>query len=194
MIKEERHKTITVLVSYVDDKPRFLTARDRRYKEWLFITGGCRKREKLNPLRCALRELEEETRGVINISNGYYTYYNFVCDSRSQSEKQQDIKNGLDVTIVYHVYIIDYNVSKVAQSNLVRRFNNERIKTNQKKLWKMPIKRTYDENDILSFDTLEEFKNRKCWSFITKNVIENPHFYAALNSKNKKPFSIVNHG
>jgi hypothetical protein len=73
MKKEERHKAIVVLVSFVDDKPRFLTMRDRRFKEWIFVTGGCRKREITNPLRSALRELEEETRGVSKPQEGCHT-------------------------------------------------------------------------------------------------------------------------
>ena len=39
---------------------QFLVVRDRRFKDWIFVTGGCRRREIPNPLRTALRELEEE--------------------------------------------------------------------------------------------------------------------------------------
>ena len=55
----KKYKSIAIPVSFSGDKPRFLTVRDRRFKEWIFVTGGCRKREIPNPLRCALRELEE---------------------------------------------------------------------------------------------------------------------------------------
>ena len=63
----KKYKAIAIPVSFVDGKPRFLTVRDWRFKEWIFVTGGCRRREIYNPIRCALRELEEETRGVISL-------------------------------------------------------------------------------------------------------------------------------
>jgi 8-oxo-dGTP pyrophosphatase MutT (NUDIX family) len=102
-IREERHKTITVLVSFIDDKPRFLTVRDRRHKDWIFITGGCRKRETSNPLRCALRELEEETRGVILLKEGSYSHFSFVHNTRTPEEEEQDRTDDLDVIVVYNV-------------------------------------------------------------------------------------------
>jgi 8-oxo-dGTP pyrophosphatase MutT (NUDIX family) len=191
MKKEERHKTITILVSFADDKPRFLTARDRRHQEWIFITGGCRRLENINPLRCALRELREETRGIINIKRGSYTYFNFDSNTRTPDEMTQDIQNGLDVTIKYHVYIIEFNISRSDQVNLIQKFNKERERLEYIKSMNLPFKRSYDENDYISFDTLEEFKNRsKIWDFINDNVICSPMFYSALNSKNIKTFNM----
>ena len=52
------------------------------------------------------------------------------------------------------------------------------------------IKRAYDENDDLSFDTLDEFNKKKRWKLITTNVINNPEFYTALSSSNKQNFNI----
>ena len=69
----KKYKAIAIPVTFTDDKPRFLTVRDRRFKDWIFVTGGCRRKEIANPLRCALRELEEETRGVISLKKGEYT-------------------------------------------------------------------------------------------------------------------------
>ena len=50
------------------------------------------------------------------------------------------------------------------------------------------IKRDYDENVDISFDTLEEFNRKKRWRLIINNVIENPKFYSAMKSKEKIPF------
>jgi 8-oxo-dGTP pyrophosphatase MutT (NUDIX family) len=187
-VKEERHKTITVLVSFIDDKPRFLTMRDRRHREWIFITGGCRKRETGNPLRCALRELEEETRGVINLKKGSYNEFFFTYDNRSPEEIAEDNLNDLDVTICHHVYIIEYNIPRSTQLHLVHLFNEQKQKMDQRKREKLPIRRTYDENDYMSFDTLDEFNKRKQWDFIKKCVIDNPVFYTSLGSMNKLEF------
>ena len=188
--KEERHKGIAIPVSFIDDKPRFLTMRDRRFKEWLFVTGGCRKREVFNPLRCALRELEEETRGVINLKNGKFSYFKFTTKERSAEEKTKDIADGIEVTLVYHVYVIEFNINRAVQGNLISRFNYQRARTELRKKNKLPIRRTYDENDFMSFDTLDEFKRRRLWDLIDKNIIQNPAFYVALTSSNREIFNI----
>ena len=73
----KKHKAIAIPVIYNGDVPRFLTVRDKRFKEWIFVTGGCRRREINNPLRTALRELEEETRGVVSLKRGEYTTFSF---------------------------------------------------------------------------------------------------------------------
>ena len=54
---------------------------------------------------------------------------------------------------------------------------------------RLPYKKTYDENDIMSFDTLDEFACKKRWERIVENVINNPEFYSALNTLNKKSFN-----
>ena len=63
----KKYKAIAIPVSFVDDKPRFLTVRDRRFKEWIFVTGGCRRREIFNPIRCALRELRRRDSWCVSL-------------------------------------------------------------------------------------------------------------------------------
>jgi hypothetical protein len=190
MKKEERHKVLAIPVTFTEDKPRFLTVRDRRFKEWLFISGGCRKREVLNPIRCALRELEEETRGVVNVKSGLYTSYVFETTERSPEELEEDKKEGVQVTIVYHVFIFFMKISAHEQQDIVRKFNYEKAKVEIRKREKLPIKRTYDENDFMSFDTLDIFNRKNRWDLIVNKVINNPDFYSALNSLNRKSFNI----
>ena len=52
------------------------------------------------------------------------------------------------------------------------------------------IKKAYDENDDISFDTLAEFNVKKRWSLIKTNVIDNPKFYQALTMENRQKFNI----
>lgn len=180
--KEVRHKVITCVVSFAEAKPKFLTVRDRRHGEWIFVTGGCKKKEIPNPIVAALRELEEETRGAVNLKNGVYSYYNFVCNNRTSKEILKDRKNGLDVTIIYHVYIIELNITKQEQQKYLDDFNRH---------MKLPVsRRCYDENDMMSFDTLEEFNRRNQWKFIVDNVVKNPKFINGLTSSNRHTFSI----
>lgn len=188
--KEERHKAIAIPVSFTDGTPRFLTVRDKRFEEWIFVTGGCRKKEIYNPIRGALRELEEETRGLVNLKSGTYSYFRFTTKDRSREELLKDRMEGLDVTLVYNVYVLDYNVNRQQQIELIRRFYEEKKRTDERRYARLPIKRTYDENDMMSFDTLDEFYRRNRWSFITKNVLDNPEFLAAINSLNRQSFSI----
>jgi hypothetical protein len=72
----------------------------------------------------------------------------------------------------------------------VKKFYDEKQKTNLKKLLNQPIKKTYDENDFMNYETLEEFNTRKRWKLIVDNVIKNPQFYACISSHNRKTFSI----
>ena len=174
----KKYKAIAIPVSFADDKPRFLTVRDRRFKDWIFVTGGCRRREIFNPLRCALRELEEETRGVVALKSGEYTEFKFT------------VKESPTVDLEYNVYVFFVDYTRSQQQALVRKFYEEKQKTNLKKINKQPIKKTYDENDYMSFDTLEEFNTRKRWKLIVDNVLKNPEFYSCVSSLNRKTFSI----
>jgi len=174
----KKYKAIAIPVSFTDDKPKFLTVRDRRFKDWIFVTGGCRRREIFNPLRCALRELEEETRGVVSLKSGEYTTYKFT------------VKESPTVDLEYNVFVFFVDYTKPQQQTLVKKFYEEKQKTNLKKINKQPIKKTFDENDYMSFDTLEEFNTRKRWKLIVDNVLRNPEFYSCVSSLNRKTFSI----
>ena len=114
----KKYKAIAIPVSFTGDKPKFLTVRDRRFKDWIFVTGGCRRREIPNPIRCALRELDEETRGVVNLKKGEYTDFKFI------------VKESPGVDLEYNVFIFYVNYTKQEQDELVRKFNEEKQKTN----------------------------------------------------------------
>jgi len=174
----KKYKAIAVPVTFTGDKPKFLTVRDRRFKDWIFVTGGCRRREIVNPIRCALRELEEETRGVISLKKGQYSDFKFV------------VKESPGVDLEYNVFIFFVDYTPQQQTELVKKFNDEKQKTNLKKIQKQPYKRTYDENDFMNFETLTEFNTKKQWDRIVKNVLNNPEFYSCITSLNRKTFSI----
>jgi 8-oxo-dGTP pyrophosphatase MutT (NUDIX family) len=174
----KKYKAIAIPVTFTGDKPKFLTVRDRRFKDWIFVTGGCRRREIVNPIRCALRELEEETRGVVSLKKGQYSDFKFV------------VKESPGVDLEYNVFIFFVDYTTQQQSELIKKFNDEKQKTNLKKIQKQPYKRTYDENDFMNFETLTEFNTKKQWDRIVKNVLNNPEFYACITSLNRKTFSI----
>ena len=174
----KKYKAIAIPVTFTGSKPKFLTVRDRRFKDWIFVTGGCRRREIPNPIRCALRELEEETRGVISLKKGEYSDFKFI------------VKESPGVELEYNVFIFFVNYTQQEQNELIKKFNDEKQKTNLKKIQKLPIKRTFDENDFMNFETLTEFNTKKQWDRIVKNVLNNPEFYTCVTSLNRKTFSI----
>jgi|TARA_B110000046_G_C12778710_1_gene308052 hypothetical protein len=174
----KKYKAIAIPVTFHGDQPRFLTVRDWRFKDWIFVTGGCRRREITNPIRCALRELEEETRGVVSLKNVEYTEFKFIH------------KESPTVDLEYNVFIFFVNYTRTEQNNQIKKFYEEKAKMNLKKMNNQPIRKTHDENDYMSYDTLPEFNSRKRWKLIIDNVIKNPQFYACVQSHNRKKFSI----
>ena len=174
----KKYKAIAIPVTFHGDQPRFLTVRDWRFKDCIFVTGGCRRREITNPIRCALRELEEETRGVISLKNVEYTEFKFIH------------KESATVDLEYNVFIFFVNYTRTEQNNQIKKFYEEKAKMNLRKINNQPIRKTHDENDYMSYDTLEEFNSRKRWKLIIDNVIKNPQFYACVQSHNRKKFSI----
>jgi 8-oxo-dGTP pyrophosphatase MutT (NUDIX family) len=178
---EKKHKAIVIPVIRSEMGIKFLTVRDSRHQEWIFVTGGCKKSEVDNPLKCGLRELEEETRGTINIKTGEFTEFEF---------KSFPDKDNFEGILVYHVYLIYVNITDEQQRNIVTSFHLNRAKMELAKKDGVRIKKAYDENDDISFDTLDDFNRKKRWKLITSNIIENPIFYDLINSSNTQNFNI----
>lgn len=183
----ERHKAVAIPVCTTSDgTQKFLVVHDRRYKEWTFVTGGCRRREVFNPLRCAVRELEEETRGTINLKRGSYAYFKF----STNTPEQRDIDEGFDVHNTYHVYVFDMPMSNGEQDTIVRKFNEEKSKMEKQEI---PFRKNYDENDACEFSTLEGISSKEnLWPMIRAHVIRNPEFHQAVRTTHKVPFFLRN--
>ena len=56
---------IYVSLRKYEKKPRFLIVKDAVEKEWTFISGTCEENERTN--KCAIREIREETRGLVSL-------------------------------------------------------------------------------------------------------------------------------
>jgi 8-oxo-dGTP pyrophosphatase MutT (NUDIX family) len=177
----EKHKSIAIPVTFLDGVPHFLLVHDRRYSEWTFVTGGCKNKEIPDPIQCALRELEEETRGVIDITYGKCSYFTFI-------NTYTDFETN-DINSIYHVYIIDFESTINYQKYLENRFREEKHKMDTREI---SFKKQYDENDFMEFDTLEGLKKRKVWKMIREKIIENPIFYEKLYETHRTLFNINN--
>ena len=176
MKNEERHKCVVIPITRTKDSTKFLTVRDKRFREWTFITGGCRKREIPNPLKCAMRELDEETMGAYSIKEDIYKYFKFVTKRRAPEELERDRKEGLVVTCIYHVYIFVIDCTEEDRIRTIEKFEKQKAIMQEKKINKQPIKKSHDENDFLAFDTYDEFMAKNLWGFIYDTVILHPEF------------------
>jgi hypothetical protein len=178
----ERHKAIAVPVTMINDRAHMLIVHDRRYKEWTFVTGGCRRREVYNPLRCAIRELHEETRGLIDVKSGSYTYFRFTTNYKGPGDTEADA----DTVSVYHVYVLDLPMTPIEQKYMIQRFNEEKVKMESSQV---PFKKNHDENTAIIWDTLEGISGRHdLWILVRECIINNPDFTKALHASNKTPF------
>ena len=189
-LSEVRHKAIIIPIIKSETGTKFLTVRDSRHKEWIFVTGGCKKSEVDNPLKCGLRELEEETRGVINIRSGEFSEFQFESNYRSPEETKKDRFEGIIVTLVYHVYLVNIIITPEQQTRIIHDFHANRARMEINKKEGIRIKKAYDENDDISFDTLEDFNKKDRWDLIIANIIKNPLFYELMNSSKTQNFNI----
>lgn len=156
---------------------RFLTVMDRRFRDWTFIAGGCRKRECFFPLKTAVRELEEETRGLVKITSGEYSYF-FIIDI--------DYPDS-----VYHIYAINIKISRAEQMEMIDSFDRERQKTDERRAQRLGIRRSHDENLKLNWDSLSDLKSKPKWGLIDR-LIQNPRFFECLAPNAEKiPFSLL---
>ena len=173
-------------MSTVNDVQHFLLVHDRRYHEWTFVTGGCRRREIYNPLRCAIRELEEETRGVINLKRGSYSYFKFVTDT----PEPRDLEDGVTVINHYHVYVFNLPMTAIEHRHVMRRFTEEKVKMEDNIV---PFRKNYDENDDCKFESLEDITKRtNLWPMIRTHVTGNPEFHRATQTTHWTPFNLRN--
>ena len=168
---KKKHKAIIIPISFVGKKPRLLVVRDKRHGDWTFVTGGCKQRELDTPILAAVRELEEETRGVVVLTECIYSYYSFKYRKKDTEES------------TYHVYVVDMPVTRTQQRDMISEFNH-RMKTQQ-------MKRAFEENDGIAWLTLPEMRTRKVWSLIRNNVINSGSlFYTIMYSQNRTFYSI----
>lgn len=176
------HKAIAIpVIDTGQGEKKMLVVHDKRHHEWTFVTGGCKHIEIFNPIKCAVRELEEETRGLLVLRRGYYKYFRFLHPGAVPTDNS-----------VYHVYIFHVGtLSNEHLATLEERFaiEKEKMDTN-----KVVFKKNYDENDSMKFLNLDEIlKCSTLWKFIHEKVILNKHFVSSLVPINTKHFNLVSY-
>lgn len=172
-----QHKAIAIPVIDTGQGTKFLLVHDKRHREWTFVTGGCKQNEIYNPIKCALRELEEETRGTMSLRSVQYNYFRF----RARF-------NPIE-TSIYHVYVLHIgSCDQKKLEQLVELFHAEKEKMDANLV---AFRKAHDENDGMQFATLHEVATLpNLWKFVLDNVIQNKDFYEALNADNSRKFTL----
>ena len=138
--------------------PKFLVVLDKATREWSFISGCCKLNE--HPNSCVVRELREETKEAVLF---YLTPWNhrFFEMQHWRAEGEDQRRRTL---IHYFCYVID--ISNYRPPNeILEHFRNS----------KKPGK-CYNENSDMAFCTLDQFKDKKVWPFIRKDILESKDF------------------
>ena len=150
---EYRYKSVVIPI--LNDK--FIVVKDATYDELTFVVGGCKKYE--SAYKCALRELKEETRGVLGNFNENDLIYQFHFESRNRSKKEleKDTKEGVFVTMIYNVFFIylpqDININSIRS----KYHKNTNIHNNE-------------TNDIRLMSK-KQLLSANMWRFMKQNVL-----------------------
>ena len=130
--------------------PKYMLVRHRPTQEWGLLSGTCTRGEK--PLNCAMRELREETRDAVVLA---FTPYN----------TRSTVIIWPEGNVRYHVYFVD--------------LTNYRSPTALRAAFQAS-KRTssagYDETDMLTFETLDELRDRKKVWEVTRFMVRQAEF------------------
>ena len=136
---------------------KYVVVKDAKYNEYTFVTGGCKARE--SPEGCASRELLEESHGAIvfPVLRQHFAF-SFESRHRSRQELNKDKREGVVVTMVYNVYVMDIettfnSVQKAFYANVSR------------------SRAEQETSGIFLFSKDELRQNPKTWRFMKDFVI-----------------------
>lgn len=128
-------------------KPRFLVAKDRKSGDWTFLSGTCEPYEA--PIRCALRELYEETRGCLRL-------HRLPRGTFHARMYEDDNTKRIDV---YFIPLQEERKSPYDMESLLRSFT--------KRTGTFPPE--FFENERIAFQTMAQFRRRRnVWSYIRR--------------------------
>ena len=162
---EVRYKSI--VIPYIETRynnrtsTSYVLVKDAKFNEYTFIVGGCKKNEQATT--CALRELKEETRGILGNVSRHALDVGFQFDSkeRSAAERKKDAIEGVDVTMRYTVYYLRLDMTKTAFNDIRERFTKMR-----------PKKAENNETSDIVLKTKHELEeSNKLWSFMKERVL-----------------------
>lgn len=163
------NRSKVLVVPYTRDKDGnvlFLMVKDRKFDEWTFISGTCKKRNMEHPLLCASRELKEETKDVVDLDLNTWPHHHISFDTMYQDASHSKKKHSANIYTTCHVYFLDIGTYPRSPSFIV----NEFMITNK-------LGKQYNENTDIGFFQHKDFnKSIRLWKFISQVVMKNVTF------------------
>lgn len=147
-----------------EDDVKFMVVKDRKNKEWTFVTGGCKARE--TDVQAAQRELLEETRGVLDLvfDPSIASSFRFKTTYRDAKELADDGARNEQVVTTYTVFAVD--ITGIDLEGAKRSFRSTKA-----------TQRSWNENTDMNFETLDSFSNKAhVWKFIREHVLKSQQF------------------
>ena len=185
--REYRYKSIVIPYIKTKDNDRsYVLVKDKTSEDLTFVVGGCKENEipkkKVRDSTfysdydsyktCALRELNQESRGVFkNVSKEALKQgFKFSSNERFNDEKNKDAEEGAIVTMRYTVYYLPLDLPKEAfkkengtNGYIVKQFNKTKPKKNDPE---------YNETSGIVLKTKHELEeSKKLWSFMKERVL-----------------------
>ena len=91
-----------MIIPYVSDG-RVISVQDKKTGEWGFISGGVKRME--NYMDAAMRELKEETSGILTDIPSFYRRIEFATTYRPPELLKVDKKQNVTIKSTYHIYL-----------------------------------------------------------------------------------------
>ena len=192
MTSDKMYRYKSIVIPYIKTKHNdktyrsYVLVKDKTSKDLTFVVGGCKMREiPKKSVRdstfytdydsyktCALRELEQESRGVFgNVSKKALKQgFKFSSNERFNDEKNKDAEEGTVVTMRYTVYYLPLDLPKEAfkkengkNGYIVKQFKNTKPKKNDPE---------YNETSGIILKTKSELnESKKLWRFMKERVL-----------------------
>ena len=172
-----RYKAVVIPVI----RNRYVVVEDAKYRELTFVVGGCkireigttpdktaantsrdRRREFARFRTCAVRELDEETRGVFGKVDPEVLVpaFNFESRNRSKAEEKKDLREGVVVTMKYYVFYLYLDMPSTKFGEIRQKFKRSR-------------RRGREENETKDIFLMSrrELEKAKIWRFMRDYVL-----------------------
>ena len=154
-VKLTKHKSKSKKSRTDKGNIRLLVAKDQDSGDWTFFSGTCEPYE--HPIRCALRELYEETRGVVRLQG------------LPRNTRRIRLHCGRDTRV--DIFFVPLEVS-------CQRGLDDIIKSFNRRSGGFPEE--FFENERIAFETLAQFKrHRHVWAYI-RDIMGHWEFQKAI--------------
>lgn len=146
-----------------DGKPLFLAVKDKKFGEWTFISGTCKKKHMEHPMTCAIRELKEETKECVDIDLRSWPHAYMALDTAWNDRSET-------TSTTYHIYVVDITAYARSPSSIVRGFFDTK-----------KIGKQFNENTNIGFFSYEDLLGLNLWEFISRIVLTNANFQKIIS-------------